>query len=773
MALNSEPVRGLSLSHAALSAGVALSWAAFAGSAHAQNVELDVIDVTGAPANAGDYNVGTLSSDKQTAPLLNTPQTVTVIPRAVIQEQGARNLTEVLRNTPGISFNAGENGFGTGTDNFSIRGFDASGSVYIDGTRSNGVFNRDIFNTERVEVFKGAAADNGRGGPGGYVNMVTKTPSLQNFFSGDFGIGFGEHGGKAQKRGTIDFNYVIAPHTAIRFNGLLEDSGVPGRDLAEMKPAGLAPSIAFGLGTPYRAIFAYEHLRRRDRPDWGVPGATIPNTFRYDPLAASSPRDAFFGLRSDFDNVDSDAFLARFEVDLSKTFTFSNQTRWSRVDRTARFTAPTGFTPATLTAPTQTWFYDRSTTTITNLSNISGEFYTGAFKHNVSFGLELSREKSDAGRFGSANPGPTSIFNPDPDRAFGAPFNPTESNAIRINTIAAYAYDTIELNRNWQITGGLRVERYQFDLNSRNIAGLPAGIGNVSESHSTLGGKIGVVYKPVEEGSLYASFGVSHLPPGSYLSNPDISRTGNNAFPGYIEGAKPVRSLNYEVGVKWDFFDRRLSTAAALFHTEKRVPISGCVPAGPIPPSACAAGQPVELKGYGEQIVQGLELSATGRITDDWQIFAGAVFLKSERKHSTALDAMRMAANPGDYPVGYRSGTSGDQLAFTPNFTANLWTTYRMPFGLTVGAGLQHVGSQYLGRPDDAVRIIPNGVFGKLPAYTLFHLMASYEVYKDVHIRFNVDNVFDKFHAVTTNWNGTRATLGAPRTYRISTSFKF
>src|SRR5690606_17931466 len=140
------------------------------------SVQLDTIDVTH-QGDDSNYQATVASSPKQTAPLLDTPQTVTVIPQQIMREQGARSLTDVLRSTPGITFDGGENGFATSTNNFKLRGFDGSGNVFIDGARSSGSYARDVFNTERVEIFKGAAADNGRGGAGGYVNMVTKTPS--------------------------------------------------------------------------------------------------------------------------------------------------------------------------------------------------------------------------------------------------------------------------------------------------------------------------------------------------------------------------------------------------------------------------------------------------------------------------------------------------------------------------------------------------------------------------------------------------------------------
>jgi len=770
--------------HAAISASLALSCVAVSDSASAQPanaIPLDPIDVSGESTGGqavnieGDrsFNVQRASSPKLTSPLLDTPQTVTVIPQVIIQEQGARNLTEVLRNTPGITFDAGENGFGTSTNNFKIRGFDSSGSIFIDGARDSGSYTRDVFNVERVEVFKGAAADNGRGGAGGYVNMVTKTPTLQNFLAGDISYGWDQYNSKDRRRGTIDANYVIAPHTAIRFNGLLEDSGVAGREIAEMNPRGLAPSIAFGLGTAARAIFAYEHVKRKDVPDWGVPGATIPGlvtNIRTGGIASGAPRDAFYGLRSDFDHTTSDSFMARFEYDFTKGATISNQTRWARVDRLARYTVPTGFN-APREVTTQGQLYDRVNTSLTNLTNVSAEFYTGPIRHNISTGFEFTSEESNANRYGTIVVPPTDLFDPNPDRFGGVMPFPTQTNGIKINTIAAYLYDTIHLNRHWEINGGLRAERYTVDFaNNDALTGAPiVPLDGYEDRQATLSGRIGLVFKPVENGSIYAAYSVSHQPPGSFLSNPDISRTGDNAFPGFVPGVKPIRADNYEVGVKWDFFNRRLSTAVALFHTvKKNVPITGL--------DAGQAGA-ATFKGYGEQEVRGIELSIAGALTEHWNIFGGIVFMDSERKQSAYLDEVRRRANPADF-VGWDGQTycctNGNQLSFTPDVSATLWTTYNIPTTKwTIGGGLQYVTWSWVGRPDDALRTIPNGVFGTMPGYTVFNAMASYAVTKDIVVRFNIDNITDEKYAAATNWNTSRATLGAPRTYRMGASFKF
>jgi catecholate siderophore receptor len=678
------------------------------------------------PVAPGQYNAEYSTSNKITGPLLNTPQTVTVVPGTIIQERGSTNLTEVLRQTPGITFDAGENGFSTSMNNFKLRGIDSSG----------------------------------RGGAAGYINLVTKTPQEENFVRGEASIGFDEYDSEARFRSTVDVNQRIGT-VGVRMNGMIEDGGVPGRDVAEANAYGVAPSITFGLGTDTRATFAYERLERNDLPDWGVPGATVKGMFNYDPIAGRRGRDNFYGLASDYDDVVSDSVMAKFEHDLSDNFTISNITRWTDASRDSRFTVPTGINAA-YQATTSRQYYARENSSIANLTNLSGTFVTGGFRHTISTGVEYTHEESDSDRFGTQNSGPTDLFNPDPSRFNGPSLAPTQGAAVEIDTIAAYFYDTIELSRHWQLVGGLRVEHYNVDLRSFDIGGPDTAYGNLSDSETTLGGKLGIVYKPVREGTLYAAYGTSALPPGSYLSNPDISREGENVFPGLVVGADPVRAHNYEVGVKWDFFGGKLSTTAAAFHTVKEnVPYNG------------AAGYPEIV--YGEQEVQGIELGIAGNLTDRWKVFGGVTFLDSERKHGIAVDD----AARGDYGGNPASGfpgattTNGDELAFTPHVFATLWTTYDVTDEFTLGGGVQYVGESWLGRPDDALRIIPNGKYGKLPDYFLVNFMASYDLTDNIDLQFNVDNVFDEEYAASVNWAGSRAQLGASRTYRIGTSFDF
>ncbi|WBJ98526.1 TonB-dependent receptor [Methylocystis parvus] len=739
-----------------------------------------------------------MESSKFTLPLLNTPQSVTVIPQAVMRETGSRSLSEVLRNTPGVTIDAGENGF-TASNNFRLRGFNATSDIFIDNSRDNGNYTRDMFNTERVEVFKGAAADNGRGSAGGYVNLVTKAPMLANFVSGETWYGWDHYNSESRKRGTIDANYVVAPNTAIRLNAMVENSGVPGREIALNRPWGVAPSISFGLGADLRATFIYEHQERRDLPDWGVPAASVANMVRSDPIAMMAPRDTFYGLRRDFDNVDANSAEARLAYDILPNVTISNQTRWSQVRRFANYTlpgapaggAPPAYVAATGMVTTQNQSYDRTTATLTNLTNLSAKFDTGPFRHELSTGIDYSLERSFSYRFNDTQ-GSTFIFSPDPDR-FQTPAIPLNTNKLGAETIAGYAYDSIHLHPQWILTGGVRVEGYHLAIGMKDLAGLPTGnYDGYTNSATTVGGKVGVVYKPIEKASLYGAVGWSNEPVGAnFLNSADISRGDDRAVVTLVPGSQPIRMVNYEIGGKWDAFDGRLSTTLALFHTVKTVPITGCFGNPPgLPGAGCIGGaaQPITLKGYGDQIAQGVEFGVSGNVTDNWRMFGGFLIMRTEQKHAFYLDWFRMAASPGDYPVFapgvdapaaflngfYRRGTSGDELAFAPNVTGNLWTTYHLPeTPVTLGGGLNYSSESWAGRQDYGDRIVPNGRFGKLPGYFIVNLMSSFELYKDVVLSLNIDNVANTKYAISTNYGAQRVILGTPRAYRFSVSFRF
>lgn len=747
----------------------------------AQVQELTPITVTGENSAAQS-----LQSSKFTAPLRDTPQTVTVIPESIYRQQGAQTLNDVFKNIPGISFSGGENGFAANTNTFNLRGFDASQHIFIDGARDSGAYSRDIFNVEQVEVAKGAAADNGRGGAGGYLNLVTKSPRLENFAAGSASYGVDEYSAEDRRRVSADVNRKFGNSTAARLNLLWLDGGKAGRDQVELKTWGVAPSLALGLGTDMRAVLSFQHIRQDDIPDYGVPGITIPGTYWHGvnpgPDYSAVSRDRYYGSLSDFNEVTANSGLLRLEYDWSETTTLSNRTRWGDTEHRALFTQISNADPAAAaTAADEANVnrfragYWRDNTSVSNTTNLSTAFDTGGLRHALSAGIELSREKTDAVRQGLIGVAPaadlvTSIFNPDNSPLAGALDPAGDTSAINIDTLAAYVYDTVALNPRWQLTGGVRVERYEVEILSSDP------VTDLKGRETTVGGKLGVVYKPAANGSVYASVSRAVELPGDYLSTPDISRTGANGLPGLTEGVndpdnKPRVSVNLELGTKWNLFEERLLLSAAAFITEKRnVAITGRE----------AGETSATLKGYGRQIVEGVELGANGRISEAWSVFGGVVLLDSERKHSAFLDEVRCRDASGDYggdgvpeAICGITRTSGDQLAFTPEVSANLWTTYRTATGLTLGLGGQHVGKQVAGRPSDASRIVKNGKFGTLPSYTVINALASYAVNSNLTLRMNIDNLFDEKYAMAANWSARTVELGSSRAVLFSADWMF
>ncbi|MDB5999533.1 MAG: TonB-dependent receptor for iron transport, partial [Rhizobacter sp.] len=259
--------------------------AASASSAHT----LPAVKATGRAEN--DYKADAVSSPKFTQPLVDTPQTITVIKKEILQQQQATTLTEALRNTPGITMLMGENGNTATGDSIFMRGFDTSGSIFVDGIRDLGTVTRDTFNVESIEVVKGpAGTDNGRGSPTGYVNLVTKLPTLEEFGTGSVAAGTG-----SRKRATVDLNKPLdigIPGSAVRLNVMGQDFGGIDRDVVQYKSWGIAPSLALGLGTPTRTFIYALHTRQDNIPDGGIPTIGMPGFYNaiFDPTAR--PGDA-------------------------------------------------------------------------------------------------------------------------------------------------------------------------------------------------------------------------------------------------------------------------------------------------------------------------------------------------------------------------------------------------------------------------------------------------------------------------------------------------
>ena len=713
-------------------------------------------------------------SPKFTQTLQDTPQTIEVLGKEMLQQQGATTLADALRNSPGVgTFYAGENGNTSTGDTLYMRGFDSSSSIFVDGARDLGAVSRDLFNIDQVEVVKGpAGTDTGRSAPTGAINMVSKQANLRAAISA--GISAGDEG---QQRATADWNARLGDTSALRVNAMWQDSDVPGRGPANNSRWGIAPSLGFGLGTDTRVFLNLLHVRQDNVPDGFVPTVGLPSWRPQPGLGQLSghPVDPenFYGSPLDHDDVTAQMATLRFEHDFSDTLKLTNTLRWGKTGQEYLITSlmTTGGTDEDEQAGNIRWTdkddlstytlvrgtfssRDQENTILTDQLNLRADFSTGAVDHFLSTGVELTREEQSAhGIATSGSLDPISLYNPDwrdaGTLAYGR--NGTVANG-RTDTAALYVFDTLKFGERFLLTAGVRADRYttRYDatgicttvvpLPRRGIA-CPSGVADGSiiptadldSSDTLLNYKLGAVYKPIEAVSFYANAALSQQPPGG--ANFSLSEAANSAD---NVNNDPQKARTYEVGTKWVLAENGLALNLALFQTDVTNEI------------VADTGAPGGYSQTGEKRVQGVEVSAIGNITDHWNLSLG--YLHQDAKVTEGASV---------------AGDGSSNLTYTPDEAITSWTTYQFPFGLTVGGGVRYTAGLHKGT-DGAV-----GTPQSTKSWTVYDAMVSYAVNDNVSLRLNGYNLFDKQYVAAINKSGYRYTPGAPRTFMLSADIRF
>jgi catecholate siderophore receptor len=748
----------------------ALAQAAPAGTAPAEAApdvdtntqNLPTVEVTG--QNAVGYKVDTTDGPKFVKPLIDTTQTVQIIPADLIQDQAATTLTEALRNSPGVgTFFVGENGNTTTGDAIYMRGFDSSSSIFVDGVRDLGSVSRDTFNVDQIEVIKGpSGSDYGRTSPTGSVNLVSKRASLEDKLAGTVSFGSAE-----QKRVTADWNQSLRglDGAAFRVNVMAQDSGVPGRDHVERDRWGVATAFAFGLGSPTRVFLDLLHVKQSNVPDGGVPTIGLPGYSSPDParpaLGNARPVDSsnFYGTTSDHDDSKTDMFTLIVEHDFSDDVKLHNTTRWGRTHQDYLLTAFMGSAANWITpdlGDPSTWtiarslptFKDQTNRIATNQTNLRVHSDFGGVGNDLSMGVEFIREKAGTVGLAALNGttwSPANLYHPD-RHATGLVWGRTGAKSDgQTDTEAAYLFDTVTFNEHWQLNAGVRLDHYETDFSSLVACGargapacgsLPTGTivpgVDASKSDTLFNWKAGLLYKPASNGSVYLNYAVSQQPPGGNALA--LSAAANSADNPIFD---PQKAKTLELGTKWELLDSKLFLTAALYRTDVTNEV---------------VQDPVDQLYYqiGKKRVQGVELGVVGKLTDNWSVTAGF----------TTMDAtVRKGTNV--------SQDGSDDLAYTPDKAFTAWTTYTTPFKLTLGGGVRYSGEMKRGT-DGAV-----GTPAFTRSYWVFDAMASYPVNPNFDIQLNVYNVFDKDYVAAINKSGYRYTPGAPLSALLSANVRF
>ena len=679
---------------------------------------------------AAPYKADRLASPKFSEPIANTPKSITVLTREVLDDKDATSLKDVARTTAGVTIGTGEGGNAFG-DRFFIRGFDARNDVFVDGIRDPAVNIRENFFTEQIEILKGPSSTiDGRGTTGGALNIVTKQATTEaSFYNAD-----SKFASDNTKRVTFDVNQVISPTLAIRMDGMWQNANVSERDFTtDDRWGGLAaakwtPTSNFSLSANYI------HTNLNGLPDFGVPYNTVAGA----PVTSLGvPRETYYGfVNRDFQIAQQDIGTLTGDFRVNDFVVVTSKFRDERSVLNYIGTIPEQGTgnngscnshggnfsnpnPATWMVCLNPLSRYQVTDVLADQSFATIKFDTGPVRNTLVAGAETSRETVSidsynglnseavgAGAFASGTMGPVSVLNPPNFLTFGTPTVTGDPNIIPVNTKSLFGLETANYRDFLILTAGLRFDNYQ-------ISASKAGYPTVSDTSNMWNYNLGIVVKPMPIASVYAAYGTSSEPVGAELDGTSANYGGLNPSSPINQIFSPVEAKAAEVGTKWELLDRHLLATAALFRTD----VSNArelIPAGYPNAGTIQAGAAYH--------VQGIDLGAEGKLTEKWSLYGGVVLMNNR------VDASAVPTNVG-LP-----------LAFIANQSFNLLTKYKVNQYLEVGGQATFRSKIYGG----TLLAADQGTM--LPDYWRFDAFVEGYFLKHYEWKIFVNNIFDKLY---------------------------
>lgn len=714
------------------------------------------------------FKAKTSSDVRHTRPLAETPQTITVLTRAQIEQSGYTDLVRILDAQPGVTVGTGENGNAFG-DRYVIRGQDVKSDVFVDGLRDPGLQTRESFAVEQIEITKGPNSSfAGRGASGGAVNAITKAATTDyNFVKADVGYGSDNY-----VRTTADVNYKLNDQVAVRVNGLFADTDVPYRGLADRRRWGVAASALFAPTENLKIILDYYHVRAKDKPDVG--SFLIGNAGLDERVPYYLPA---YTQSSDFQNSEVDTWTARVKYDFSDTVRLSNSFRYGKTYNEYFITGIGSQTVASGNGSYVTGRLDgghggwQDVDYIANQTNLNADLDLFGAKHELVAGVEYTRHKVQTSvgsayntasvnapgssvayfltRTGSPNCGTNFCItdasgNPVPNLRNLAgqtvARTPFAARRWQIETISGYLMDTVDLSSAFTMFAGVRFDRYTFKLSQWNTqTGAAVNFSNRNTnlfdySDTLWNGHVGLTYKVGGGGLFYASVSTAAD------INGGESDTSGAGYGGYIlddansgNVALPERSWNFEIGTKWNVLNEKLLLTAALFRTVKSDVMEG------------ADYGAVGSFNTGKFRVQGFDFSVAGNITDKWSVQGGFTAMRAKVLES-ADKAGVGGVTTANLPLG--ATNVGKTLANFADFSAQFMTRYQLTDKLAVGGAFKYKSKRYGGQPDTAAvytQVAPGQFYYSqpVPSYFVTDISAEYHLTKNIELRLNVNNLFN------------------------------
>lgn len=714
------------------------------------------IDTNPYAEDGAPYKARVSGDERHTRPLAETPQTISVVTKAQIEDSGYTDLRDILDAQPGITLGTGENGNAFG-DRYIIRGQEARSDVFVDSLRDPGMTIRESFATEQVEISKGPNSSfAGRGTVGGAINSITKRASTDYDFTKLSGaVGTDDH-----TRLTLDVNQKFSERFAIRANALYGYEDVPDREPTDRERKGAALSGIFKTNEDLEFLVDYYGFEGEDTPDIGgflvnrKPAGHVP----------------VYAQKQDFLESDVDTFTARVRYQLNPESYVTNAARYGTSDngyvltgaRAAMTDAsdPNGSYDTISLSTHQGWQEVRYLVNQTNLfvnQNLLG------LNHEWVFGVELSNHKVRNGIYDVANSGancivpgrtglastwcalgPDGLAVPDLQHIMNRQITKGRwDQNWQAKTISASVLDAVDLSDRFTLFLGLRYDKTDIDLETLGNDGNYADYGY---SDGMWNGNVGITYELTPAANIYLNYATAADINGG---ESDVGTSGGYGglitFNGLAAGADPERTESFELGTKWNIFDGKLLLTAALFETRKSDVMEGA--------DYDSAG----TFNTGENRVRGIEVSASGNITDKLSAQIGYVTMDAE-----VLDSF----NPDN---------EGKTLSNFADNSGYALLRYQLTEHVAFGGAVKYESKRYAGQPDTAASFnTATGAYSQpIPSYTVVDLFGEYEFSKQLNARLNLGNITDKEYYLAGYRSGSFLYYGDAFNARLTLNYEF
>jgi catecholate siderophore receptor len=682
---------------------------------------------------AGYFSGSTSVATRTNTPLIDVPQSVSVLTKDFIQDQGTHSITELSRYVPGVAVHQGEGN----RDELIIRGVDSSANFFVNGFRDDVQYYRDIYNTQSLQVLKGPSAlVFGRGAGGGVVNRTLKEADGTALYEAS-----AQTGSYGDRRVTLDAGQAVNENVAVRLNTFYEGSDTF-RDYGHLERYGFNPTVTVKPDDNTKVRLSYEYYHDQELADRGNPSIGTGTRFNAtSPFAPNGDLTAFFGSPTyNSTYADVQTGMAVVEHDFGNGLTVKNSSLYADFNRAYQNVYP-GSSVAGGTFSYNAYNHITNRENAFNQTDFIYKTITGSIRHTIAFGTEFGRQTGidlrNTGIF--AGTGRSS--------ASGDPFNPTFFGAInfvhqfpgalspgvsspdsfstyRLFVDSAYAQDQIDVTRWLQLVAGARFDRFDMSATDQNT-----GIYR-QRTDDTISPRAAVIVKPIDNLSLYTAYSVSYLPSsGDQFS---AINTGSALIP-------PQRFENTEFGIKWNILPKLLYTAAVYELNRTNVPL------------AIGGGQ---FAINGSNVIRGFETAMTGYLSDDWQTTLGYAYTDARLGSDTNASTL--------IPPPPATFLKGNRVQLVPYNQYSWWNKYQIDPTWAAAVGVIYFSDSYASS-DDTVR---------LPGFVRFDAAVYAKVNENWRAQLNIENIFNKGYWASADGNNN-ISPGQGRTIRLKAIYRF